>query len=251
MVERSERFNVGRRIAKRIFFGLVVSELLLVALYASDAAMGGEIELFHLLFNLDGEGNVPAWFSSSQLLMVSLISWLMAVSRDAFTKPRRRFWFATGLVFFILSADETAQIHEGVTGVLGERFIDWVPAYLASNWIGVVAALLLVGLCVKGFARDVLAVWQVSKRTALQFAFGALVYVTGAALCETIGYKVLHNDASLWLYKLEVATEEFFEMFGISIILHALLGFAFVQGKLAFWLKPLCRPPVLRVNGTH
>src|SRR5262249_1788101 len=53
---------------------------------------------------------------------------------------------------------------------------------------------------------------------------GAVIYVLGAAVLESIGYKMLSSGATPMLYRVEVATEEFFEMLGASLILYAVLS---------------------------
>ena len=62
-----------------------------------------------------------------------------------------------------------------------------------------------------------------SPVASLIAAAGCLVYVTGAAVLETVGYKMLNAGVSLALYRVEVAAEEFFEMLGASLILYAVL----------------------------
>jgi hypothetical protein len=47
--------------------------------------------------------------------------------------------------------------------------------------------------------------------------------VTGAAVIESVGYKMLSTGSTLSLYRAEVAAEEFLEMMGASFILYAVL----------------------------
>jgi hypothetical protein len=54
---------------------------------------------------------------------------------------------------------------------------------------------------------------------------GGAVYVTGAAVLESGGYKMLSAGSSLSVYRAEVAAEEFLEMMGASLILYAVLLF--------------------------
>ena len=62
-------------------------------------------------------------------------------------------------------------------------------------------------------------------------AAGCVVYVTGAAVLETIGYKMVTAGVSLALYRIEVAAEEFFEMLGASLILYAVLVLCITHSK--------------------
>ena len=54
---------------------------------------------------------------------------------------------------------------------------------------------------------------------------GSAVYVTGAAVLESVGYKMLSASSTPSLYRAEVAAEELFEMMGASLILYAVLLF--------------------------
>lgn len=60
------------RIAGEILAALILCELVLVAIYWLGVFSGGHFQALHTLFDLDGEGNIPAWFSSAQLLVVAL-----------------------------------------------------------------------------------------------------------------------------------------------------------------------------------
>ena len=49
--------------------------------------------------------------------------------------------------------------------------------------------------------------------------------MTGAAVLESVGYKMLSARSTPSLYRTEVAAEELFEMMGASLILYAVLLF--------------------------
>lgn len=42
-------------------------------------------------------------------------------------------------------------------------------------------------------------------------------------MLESIGYKMISSGSPIWLYRVEVAAEEFLEMLGASLILYAVL----------------------------
>jgi hypothetical protein len=66
-------------------------------------------------------------------------------------------------------------------------------------------------------------------------AAGAAVYVTGAAVLESIGYKMLSAGSTPSLYRAEVALEEFFEMMGASLILYAVLSLCCLTKNNRAW----------------
>jgi hypothetical protein len=73
--------------------------------------------------------------------------------------------------------------------------------------------------------------WQISPRCSLIAIAGGAVYVTGAAVLESVGYKMLSGGSTLSLYRAEVAAEEFLEMMGASLILYAVLLFCCLLKK--------------------
>ncbi len=93
-------------------------------------------------FDLDGEGSLAMWFSSATLAlasMVSLIIYYVRRHRQDDYHARYRIWLWAAGVWFLMSIDEGASLHEGfkemmtaVTGhrVLGDGSIWWIGAYL-------------------------------------------------------------------------------------------------------------------------
>ena len=78
----------------------------------------------NLFFNLSAEANLPTWFSSIQLFSIGIITVALYFLETLLMKKklinfkRSWLWLFVAFVFFYLSADETAQIHE----TLGELF---------------------------------------------------------------------------------------------------------------------------------
>ena len=92
-------------------------------------------------FDLDGEGSLAVWFSSTVLLSSSLAAVLVYSVRrhrkDDY-QGHYRVWLWAALCWLLLSVDETAGLHEGfkemmtlVTGtrLLGDGSMWWVIAY--------------------------------------------------------------------------------------------------------------------------
>ena len=205
----------------RIFLTALSCELILVAIYWLDVLTDGRFQLLHALFDLDSEGNIPAWFSSSQLFAVAITFFSCALRKGTDRRPSRVFFSLAGVGALYVSSDETAQIHERVTAVIGARYIDWVPPFAAQNFFFVM--LLIAGLVTVGqlLADDFLKLWNYHRRVMLLFVLGIAIGLTGGMVVETLGYKFLDRN-SIW-YRVEVTAEEFMEMLGASFILLAAL----------------------------
>ena len=218
------------KIAFEILTGTIVCELLLMAIYWFDVLSGGQFQLLHSLFDLDGEANIPAWFSSAQLMVVALAFWTHALRQPRGLRPSKAFFGFAGCAALYGSMDEAGQIHEQVTAWMGRRYVDWLPSYAGKHfwWVMIVVAVAL-GL-IQLLAADLLTIWREHRRFALFVVVGLCIGLGGAMGIETLGYKLLHGErTSLW-YKAEVTLEEFMEMLGVTLILFATLK---LNGALA------------------
>lgn len=86
-------------------------------------------------FDLNAEGTLAAWFSSFQLLLLSLAclfaSWSDRGGCGLFA--RHRFWKLGFLLFLFMSIDETACFHEMFGGLMS-RFLPRVPLSPSMWW---------------------------------------------------------------------------------------------------------------------
>ena len=213
------RSKIKATFSENVFVAALTCELLLVATYWFDVATAAHFQTLHQLFDLDSEGNIPAWFSSSQLFCVAMAFWSCALRKRRQAKPSTLFFVLAGVGALYASSDETAQIHERVTALMGQRYVDWLPEYAAHHFFLVMVAIALLLTICQFLADDVISVWKNYRAAALVGILGVAIALTGAMGVETLGYKLLQgNTETLW-YKIEVAVEEFMEMFGGSLVL--------------------------------
>jgi len=213
------------RLARKLVLTLICCELLLVVAYGTDAWIQGPEGQLHEFINLDGEGNLPTWFSSFQLSLIAITLWRLASLSRPNTRPSRRFFrFCSGF-FMFLSADETAMMHERITASIGSRYIDWLPKYVSHHPMEAAVTLLVLLICARSIYPQVQGMRRISKQALVFAAIGCAIYLTGAAVLETVGYRMLEAGVSTNLYRVEVAGEEFLEMLGASLILYAVLLF--------------------------
>lgn len=67
--------------------------------------------------NMDGEGSIPAWFSSSLLLVCALLLEVISSAKKKESDCFAAHWKFLSVLFALMSMDETVAIHES----LGER----------------------------------------------------------------------------------------------------------------------------------
>ncbi len=98
------------------------------------------------LFELNAESNAAVWYSSTTLLLISLIALDLAVQ----PRPDARSWGLVAAMFAFLSLDESASIHELVGHLFTEHVasIDALPGLYA--WVAVLAPVALVAAVLLG-----------------------------------------------------------------------------------------------------
>ncbi len=215
--------------AASILRAFIIVELCLVFMYWVGFLLG-EPNLLSTLFDLDREANIPAWFSSSQLLLICLTTWLACLLHNSHERPSRLFLFITGAAFLLMSLDETSQVHESITASLGDRYIDWVPPLILKHKEIPIAGLVLLIFFARLIYPDLKGLWLWSRKKSLVAVAGILTYLLGASVLETIGYEF--TEKGTFIYRLEVSAEEFLEMFGASLILYTVVNFVRDKSKL-------------------
>jgi hypothetical protein len=217
-----------RHAARLVAGTLLLGDIALVGFYVAYTQTGSFHWLLHALFNLDGEANIPAWYTSVQLMLAGVL-FLMATLSDTMDRTVSRGYAAlVGFGFILLSADEIVGLHESLTALLrpidvlprfsGDHGI-WIPIYLA-----VIAAVALITM------RQGLAVCRTHRRGCAILAAGAIVFLTGAVGLEIVSYGDLRaNGPTDRLYMLLVAAEEGLELLGASVML---IGSAIVTSAI-------------------
>jgi hypothetical protein len=171
---------------------------------------------------VDGECNIPAWFSASLLLVCALLLAVIAAAQGGDEPPDRR-WLVLALIFGFLSLDETAQLHELSIAPLRDMLHPSGLLYYA--WI------IPAGIAVALFAVAYLSFLQkLPARTRRLFLSAAAVYVGGALGVEAISgtQAALHGEHSV-AYHAIVTVEETMEMAGLVYFIYALLDYISVR----------------------
>jgi len=171
------------------------------------------------LFDLDSEQNVPSWYSSIKLLAVAVLFTCFAQHMRKRGTGRLTLWVAAAL-FFALSLDEYAQIHECVGSRASDFFRAW-PVTAEVNW----SLRVWVALFVPPLLAAAAIIWRGLRpflvgrpRIARRLLLGFGIFVFSAAGFE-LTYHLMAPD-SLGVY-VEILFEEVGEMIGVTLMLWA------------------------------
>jgi len=199
---------------------LLLADIVMVALYILDAALAHPYRRFTRLVDLDGEANLPTWYSSGQLLVLGLLLGVFAVVMTDRRDTRSWPFLALAALCLVLSLDEVAQIHERLgskSDVLlpgGSRAGSLVPR--TGIWM------FLLG---PPFLLVVVLLWRVlapflqgRKRVARLYLVGFVVYTA-----SVLGIEILANFVSPGglASAVQVVCEELGEMLGLTLLVWA------------------------------
>lgn len=170
------------------------------------------------LLNLNGEANLPTWYSTALLLGAAALLAVIWRTTPPGTGSGRGYWAVLTGVFLFLSADEASEIHE-LLNPLREHFGGGGLLYWAWVVPYAIAGIVLLVACARFLGR-------LPRRTALLFVLAGALYVGGALVLEVAGG--LAREASgpgtlpvVLLYSLE----ELAEMGGVVLFIYALLDY--------------------------
>lgn len=226
-----------KRIPLAVIVLFAIDSVLAISYVVIWLVQGPSGRLFHLL-DLDGESNVPTWYSSVQLFCVSVLLGLFAVRN--FDRPRKATWalMLCPLFFLALSADEIATVHEKVAYMIDGLFLPGGDRKATSFretgiWVFV--------LGIPVFSACLLALRSLRKYFASpphlykKISLGLFIYFGGAIGIETLSNMV---DANTLGYMIETSFEELFEMVGVTVLLWAALDLLSAYG-FALHLDPV------------
>ena len=175
----------------------------------------GELSSF---IDLNGEQNLPAWYSSIQWFCVTALLGIFAVRNFRFSHPSSWLLLTLPPVFLLLSLDEIAQIHEWLgnksDALLPGASRAGTPFFHTGIWMFLLGLpfLILFNMLV------------LSTRVYFRRAPGALMkLLLGMAIMlgGSIGIETLHNfvEPGSLFGTLQILFEELCEMVGATIIL--------------------------------
>jgi len=198
-----------------IFF---VIDLALGIAYVANYLAGQPFGHLTAFLDLDGEANLPTWYSSIQWFCVAIL--LGVFAQYNFTLSQGKSWplLLLPLVFLALSLDEVAHIHEQLGKKVDLLILGGTRTNTPFRWTGIwmfvigipfLAALAALLLSLRAYLKD-------APGALFKIVLGMAVMLAGAIGIEILSNFVDHQSA----YGVaQVFAEESFEMFGATIVL--------------------------------
>lgn len=177
----------------------------------------GPTRFFHLNF----EGNLPAYFSSSLLLLAAMLLGVVTALEKNRASPQVFRWGVLCAGFLFMAMDEAVSLHEKliwpVRGLIGSRDL----GFFYFSWV--IPGIVLVSVLGLYFLRFLL---HLPRRTRLQFLLAGTLYVSGALGLELIAgrHVEIHGMDNL-TNSLLMAAEESLEMAGVIVFIKGLLEY--------------------------
>ncbi len=206
-----------------IVAGLAVLSLVLASL---DRGLDGDaipgLKRALRLFDVNKEANLPAWFSSSVLLVSSLVLWDTAREKSAAGDRFGRHWWVLAAVFLYLSLDELISLHEATSAMIRGALGVSDEGALSQAWILLAAPLVLAfGLVYLRF------LLHLPARIRFLTVAAGCTYVAGALGMEVPGaYVRAVHGADTLTYAVLTTIEESLEMLGAVLFLYAMAAYA-------------------------
>lgn len=216
-----------------VLFGI---NLALGILYIANYYAGQPVSKLNTFLDLNGEHNLPTWYSSIQWFSVAALLGLFAYRHLRPLSLRSWMLAMLPLIFLAMSLDEVAEIHEWV-GLKSDALL---PGGDREHTVFSYTGIWMFLLGVPFFVIFSLMVYSLrhyflATRGALyKMFFGVVIMLAGALGVETISNFVT-LDESVGVFT--ILSEELFEMFGATVVLwgaYELLdrhGFSIVQKK--------------------
>ena len=183
------------------------------------------------MLNVNEERNVPSWFSSDLLAGAGVVALMAAALSIKHGAPWRFQWATIGLLFFLLSLDETASFHEMASAPVRNAL--GIGGILYFAWVIPGAAFVLLLAVI--FLPFVLAL---PRGVRLWVIVSAGTFVAGALGFETLGSLERQHDGTIqtFAYMALSTCEEGLEMVGVALFIAAVLRYielTFPLGKTA------------------
>jgi hypothetical protein len=169
-------------------------------------------------FDLDGERNMPTYFSSLVLFISSLLLGMVAVYKHKEADRYKLHWAILSIIFLCLSVDEAICIHENFNPL---RTMLGVGGFLYYAWV--IPGIVFVVVFAVSYLKFL---FHLPVKSRVLFSAAAIIYVGGTLGGELIGgrHADLYGIQNL-TYSFITTVEETLEMIGMVLFIYALLEY--------------------------
>lgn len=200
----------------------MLADIMVAFLYILDNALGHPFYILTRLVDLDGEANLPAWYSSSQILFLGLLLGLFAfIMRNRKPSPLLPAG-ALSLICLALSLDEIAQIHEWIGNKSDQLLATGTRkgSLLGHTgiWMFLLGPLFLIIIAI--LWRKFSPYLRGRERVVRLYLLGFLVYIASALGVEILANFVSPAQADSVV---QIVCEELGEMMGVTLLVWATL----------------------------
>ena len=221
---------------------LFIIDAALAVMFILNYWLGQPFEKANIFLDLDGEANLPTWFSSMQWLLCSCAWGLFAFRRFNPQKPSTWTLLTWPSIFLLFSLDEVAQLHEWLGWKIGQIFFDGSRVHsffwLTNMWM------ILLGI---PFTIVIITLVRVSWRyfterpgIPVKVCAGLFLFIVSAMGFEALSNIVAHAG-NLPIF--EVVFEESGEMASQTILLWAAYTLARADWRIVSCELSLSVPP--------
>lgn len=212
------QLNVAKIVISLIVIAAILLIFNIIGQYAKFFLGHGRLLGFVPKFHLDGEGNIPAFFSSVLLLFIGGLLFLIWRYKSQIRDPFSYHWLVLSLLFLYTAVDEAAALHELLIPYFRNQ-------WNASGWFyfgWVIIGIPLIVLIGFAYLRFWIRLPQPAKTL---FFISALLYVSGGLGFEMLGARHADYVAKNFTYNMLVSFEETLEMAGLILFIYALLRY--------------------------
>ncbi len=199
---------------------LFVIDFALAGVFITDYFIGSPVQALSNFIDLDGECNFSAWYSSLQLFAVGLLLGVFAYFNFKRTDAKSWVFVFLPAIFFLLSLDESAQIHEWIAEqsdtFLPGKSRENTPFPVTGIWIfflgfPFLALMLFIFIKLKVLIRG-------RGHVLAMFLAGVTVFLGSATTLDLLE-NFLPSEGTL--RTLQIMFEELGEMVGVTILIWA------------------------------
>jgi len=172
------------------------------------------------LLDVNKEANLPSLYSACSILFCGFLLIVIAKAKRRAGAPYRWHWAGLAAIFLFMGLDEGAVIHEKLIVRIREAYHTTGDFYFA--WVipyGIATIII-------GFAYLRFVIYELHGIARVRVIVAGVTYVMGALVMEMAGGRIAEmwgGDEGCALHAFFYSIEEFLEMAGILLFIHALV----------------------------